>query len=55
MPKQSGKNSGQITAVIESTLDLGEAAMGVLGEIECMVGAGEGGLQIAQEGINLWC
>ena len=40
--KQSGKNDGQIKAAIESILDLGEVAMGVLGEIERMVGARAG-------------
>ena len=50
--KQSDQNDRQVEAAVESILELGEVTMGVLGEIERMVGSGERRLQIAQEDID---
>jgi len=49
---ESYEDGGQIESAVEAVLDLGEVAMGVLGEIERMVGSSEGGLQIAQQGVD---
>lgn len=46
------QNDRQVETAVESILELGEVTMGVLGEIERMVGSGVRRFQIAQEGIN---
>jgi len=50
--KQSDQNDSQVEAAVESILELGEVTLGVLGEIERMVGSRERRLQIAQVGID---
>ena len=50
--QEANEDGGQIEASVEAVLDLGEVAMGVLGVVERMVGSREGGLQIAQEGVD---
>jgi hypothetical protein len=49
-PEQSRENGRQVEAAVEPVLDFGKIAIGILGEIERMVGAGVGGFQVAQEG-----
>ena len=49
---EAHENDGQIEAAVEAVLDLSEVAMSVLVVVERMVGSGEGGLQIAQQGVD---
>ena len=49
---QPGQNDRQVAAAVESIFDLSEVAIGVLGEIERMLGSGARGLQITEEGID---
>ena len=46
------KMEAQIEAAVESVLGLSEVAMGVLGEVEGVVGATERGLQVAQQRVD---
>ena len=50
--KQTRKDDGQVEAPVEAVLNLGELAMSIFGEIERMVGACKGGLEIAQQGVD---
>ena len=49
---QLGQDDRQVAAAVESIFDLSEVAIGVLGEIERMLGSGARGLQITEEGID---
>ena len=46
-----GVEPGEIEAATEAVGELGEVAMGVLGEGEGLAGPGDGGLQIARVGV----
>ena len=50
--EQTSKDCGQVEAAVESVLNLGKVAMSIFGEVERMVGAREGGLQVAQQGVD---
>ena len=50
--QEASEDGGQIEAAIETVLNFGEIAMSVFGEIERVVGSSEGGLQIAEQGID---
>ena len=50
--EQTAKDCGQVEAAVEAVLNLGEVAMRIFDEVERMVGPGEGGLQVAQQGVD---
>jgi hypothetical protein len=41
-----------VEAMVEAELELGEVAVSALGEVEGVVSAGDGRLQVAQQGVN---
>ncbi len=49
---ETPENGAQVEATIEAILDLGQVASGVLGEGERMVGAGDRGLEVAEDRIH---
>ena len=50
--EQTAKDCGQVEAAVEAVLNLGELAMSLFGEVERMVGAREGGLEVTQQGVD---
>ena len=49
---ESVEDGAQVEAAVEQVLHLSEVARGVLGESEGVQGAGERGLQVAQDGVD---
>ena len=50
--EQPVEDGAQVEATIETVLELGKVAMTVLGKGKRMVSATDGGLQVAQQGID---
>ena len=50
--QQASEDGRGIEAAIEAVLHLGEVAMSIFHEDERMVGTREGGLQVAQQGVD---
>jgi hypothetical protein len=49
---QPDEARAQVEATVEQVLHLSEVSVGALGETEAVVGAGQRGLQIAQDGVD---
>jgi hypothetical protein len=50
--KQVAEDGAQVVAPVEPELHLGQVAVGVLGELDGVVRAGERGLHVADEGVD---
>ena len=50
--QQARQDGGEIEAAIESVLHLSEVAMGVLGEVEGVIGAAQRALEVAEQGVD---
>ena len=48
---QPDEDRAQVEATVEQVLHLSEVTVGVLGEVEAVVGACQRGLQVAQDGV----